>query len=215
MDNLVEEMVSDEVVDQAYAWLCRRRRHFPGCADVWWFRRNWRDEKARLSAELRSGEFRFGLLARRKLKSGDEVDVWPARDALVLKCLALVLQRHLRLSSRCFHLKGNGGNKRAVSEVFRHLAQNRFVIRSDVKLYYGSIDHNRLLERLEKVVTDRIILNLVGQYLTRCSEGGGLFWEYRRGLPLGTPLSPLMGAFFLSELDRSLERLGLLFALHG
>jgi hypothetical protein len=43
------------------------------------------------------------------------------RDALVLKALALVLGQHLPVSSRCTHLKGNGGAKHAVREVRDHL----------------------------------------------------------------------------------------------
>jgi hypothetical protein len=42
-------------------------------------------------------------------------------------------------------------------------------------------------------------------------ERGGLFFEFRRGIPLGRPLSPLLGAFFLAELDRRLEGTGLFF----
>jgi len=45
----------------------------------------------------------------------------------------------------------------------------------------------------------------------RVAECGGLFFEFRRGIPLGCPLSPLLGAFFLAELDRRLEETGLFF----
>ena len=33
------------------------------------------------------------------------------------------------------------------------------------------------------------VLNLVGQMLCRVSEGGGLYHEFRRGIPLGCPIS--------------------------
>jgi len=68
-----------------------------------------------------------------------------------------------------------------------------------------------LLDRLAAFVKDRQILNLVAQYLKRSAERGGCYWEYPKGLPLGCPLSPVMGAFFLSELDARLEHLGLFF----
>jgi hypothetical protein len=44
------------------------------------------------------------------------------------------------------------------------------------------------------------------QYLRRCAEGGGVFWDQTKGIALGCPLSPIIGAFFLRELD---DRLGL------
>ena len=57
------------------------------------------------------------------------------------------------------------------------------------------------MERLAHVISDRIILNLCGQYLKRTAEMGGWFYSPERGISLGCPLSPLMGAFFLLEGD--------------
>jgi hypothetical protein len=42
----------------------------------------------------------------------------------------------------------------------------------------------------------------------RVAERGGLFFEFRRGIPIGCPLSLLLGAFFLGELDARLEKTG-------
>ncbi len=83
---------------------------------------------------------RFSLLSRITLKDGEDTDLWSARDALVLKALAIVLGKHLPVSPRCTHLKGHGGAKYAVREVRDHLAVNRFVLRTDVKSYYASAD---------------------------------------------------------------------------
>ena len=85
------------------------------------------------------------------------------------------------------------------------------MLKTDVASYYASIDHIKLLDRLAAVIPDRDVLNLVGQMCGRVAERGGLFFEFRRGIPLGCPLSPLLGAFFLAELDRRLEETGLFF----
>ena len=55
------------------------------------------------------------------------------------------------------------------------------------------------------------MLHLIEQYLQRTAERGGQFWESERGIPLGSPLSPILGAFFLAELDQRLERTGLFY----
>ncbi len=72
---IVAERTSDEVLDTAYGWLCRRRRDYPADADVWSFRQGWAREKDRLKAALAGGRYRFGLLARVTLKDGEEVDL--------------------------------------------------------------------------------------------------------------------------------------------
>ena len=91
------------------------------------------------------------------------------------------------------------------------LATNRFVLRTDVKSYYASIDHLLLMDRLALYIRDRVILNLLGQYLRRSAERGGWFWDCERGISLGCPLSPLIAAFFLDQLDRRMTGTGLFY----
>ena len=93
-----------------------------------------------------SNRYRFNLLTRTTLQTGDEIDLWSPRDSLVLKALSLVLAKHLPVSDRCSHTKGHGGAKGAVRQVLEQLPGNRFVLRTDVKFYYASIDHFLLLE---------------------------------------------------------------------
>jgi RNA-directed DNA polymerase len=83
------------------------------------------------------------------------------------------------------------------------------VLKTDVQAYYASIDHHLLLQRLAVYITDPQVLHLIAQYVHRCAERGGLYWESTQGIPLGSPLSPLMGACFLTELDAALAALGL------
>ncbi len=73
------------------------------------------------------------------------------------------------------------------------------------------IDHHRLLDRLATRVKDKAVLNLIGRYLRRTVEWGGALFNYDRGISLGCPLSPPIGAFFLDDLDRRMARFGLLY----
>jgi hypothetical protein len=209
--SLLEQLASDAVLDRAYAWLCKRRAHFPANADVWDFRWRWRQEKPRLQADLLHGRYRFEPLYRITLAEVGEVDVWRARDALLLKALALVLGKVLPASPRCTHLKGHGGAKWTVRQVRDHLGGNKFVLRTDVKDYYASIEHERVFAELLAALPDRRLAPLLWQYLRRVAERGGLFWEFKRGIALGCPLSPLIGAFYLHALDRRMERLGVFY----
>ena len=205
---VIEDIITDEVLESAYAWLCKRRQGYPCDADVWSFRRNWGQEKARLKADLLEGSYKVSLLSRVMLKNQEDIDLFSARDALVLKALSLVLGPRLSIS-KSTHVKGHGGGKGAVRQVLRHLPHHRFVLRTDVQSYYASIDHELLLDHLSVAIKDTSVLNLIGQYLKRCAERGGLYWEYSKGIALGSPLSPIIGAFFLKVLDERMERLGL------
>ena len=124
-------------------------------------------------------------------------------------------KKNTQAGSRCFHAKSTSeekkGAKAAVRNTFAHLAENRFVLNTDVRSYYASIDHQAILDRLAPFKQDRRLWKLLVQYLKRCSERGGLFWKFTRGIPLGCPLSPVLGSFFLHELDARLEMSGLFY----
>src|SRR5215468_10894754 len=75
---VIEQLASDDVLDRAYEWLCRRRRDYSPHSDVWAFRRCWPGEKERIKGELLSGNYRFSLLSRCMLKDGEDTDLWSA-----------------------------------------------------------------------------------------------------------------------------------------
>lgn len=207
-------LTADALLEQAFDWLCKRRQHWPSSADVWRFRRDWPAAKAQIQHDLLTGAYEIGLLDRVTVfKAGhaETVDLWSARDAVTLKALSWLLAQHLPLSNQCTHLQGHGGAKYAVRRVFDHLPEHQFVLKTDVQSYYASIDHHLLLDRLAVYIPDRAVLNLIAQYLRRCAERGGLVWAYRKGIALGSPLSPIIGAFFLSEVDAALEKLEVFF----
>ena len=121
-----------------------------------------------------------------------------------------MLEHRLPASRHCTHVKGHGGAKAAVRRAAVRLRRLPFVLRTDVRGYYPSIDPVRLVERFAPYVRDPEILRLVAAVTARTSERGGLCRD-SGGLPLGCPLSPLLGAFFLGELDARLEGTGLSF----
>ena len=42
------DVVTDAVLDAAFAWLCHQRQTWPAEVDVWRFRQHWPEEKAQL-----------------------------------------------------------------------------------------------------------------------------------------------------------------------
>ncbi len=166
--NLMEQIVSDAVLDEAYAWLCKRREHYSHNDDVWNVRFCWEELKPQLQNQLAEGNYSFSPLRRIDRTDGD-LEICSAVDSLVLKAIAIVLTKHLapRLSKRCTHLVGNGGAKRAVRDAFDNLPENKFVFRTDVKSHYASIQHDVLLSQLQRYIDDPRLLDLLWQYMRR------------------------------------------------
>jgi RNA-directed DNA polymerase len=199
-------VITDCVLNEAFSWLCQRRIDYSPHDTVWGLRANWQQHKADILSKLNSGQYRLSPQNRIKLSNGETIDIWTAQDALVLKALTITLSDLLPVSSDCTHIKGHGGLKRAVRDVHQNLPDNGFVLRTDVKSYYASIDHIELLDRLAVYIKDKNILNLVSQYLKRSTEYGGTFKDFDQGISRGCPLSPLMAAFYLHELDVALAK---------
>ena len=205
------QLISDQVLEHAFSWLCRQRKHWPADADVWQVRAQWKSVKQTLIHELGNSTYRFDPMARITKANGETLHVWSARDAVVLKAMALVLGEVLPQSARCTHVKGHGGAKAAVRAVTEALPNNRFVIRTDVKQFYESIDQHLLIDALATVITDRFVLNLLWQVMHRTVTWGGLFKECNQGISRGCPLSPLLSGFVLYQLDKTMERTGLFY----
>ena len=94
---------SNNRLDAAYDWLCLRRKDNPANADIWWLRQRWETEMPALLRELATGRLRFEPLRQVKLKTGETIELWSARDALELKMLASALADVLPSSCRCTH----------------------------------------------------------------------------------------------------------------
>ena len=134
MTDWIEEIVSDEVMQQAYEWVCQRRRDDSSNDDVWDLRWRWDKIRPVLQTALRTGTYRIG--STRRLRVEHEVlEIWSARDALVLKAVAVVVASRLlpQLSMKCYHLEERGGSKAAVRYIAAARTANSFVFRTDVK----------------------------------------------------------------------------------
>jgi len=140
------------------------------------------------------------------------VEQWGAQDSLVLKAIALTLSDLPAIRScRCHHLAGHGGAKKAVKDVLERLRPGDHVMRSDVHRFYASIDHYLLMEMIHESVPDRYVRSLLWQYLKRSVSYGETYRDMERGISLGCPLSPLMGALYLKRLDERIEATGLFY----
>lgn len=202
---MIDELVNTGLIDEAYSWLCKQRKHFHDNSDVWDVRFHWDKIKPQLIDELISNQFNLQPLQKVTKSSGEVIHLWTSIDSVVLKLLSLVLQRYLPSSKLCTHLKGHGGSKQTVTLIQGVIPNNAFVFRTDVRSYYESINHEILLDKLSTYIKDKIVLNLLTQYLKRSVESGGLFTDITQGISSGCPLSPIISSFYLVGLDKEME----------
>jgi RNA-directed DNA polymerase len=89
-----------------------------------------------------------------------------------------------------------------INEGFQH------IVDIDLKSFFDEVDHCLLLQLLYRKVKCKATLRLIRKWLRAPIMIDGKLVKRRKGVPQGSPLSPLLSNIMLHELDRHLEKRG-------
>ena len=81
----------------------------------------------------------------------------------------------------------------------------------DLKSFFDEVDHRYLLQLVYRKIKCRETMRLIRKWLRAPIQINGRLIKRRKGIPQGSPLSPLLSNIMLNELDRELERRGFRF----
>jgi RNA-directed DNA polymerase len=83
-----------------------------------------------------------------------------------------------------------------------------YVVDADLKSYFDTIPHGRLLNRLRERIADQRLLSLIESFLTAGIMDGLKEWQPEAGAPQGAVLSPLLSNIYLNPLDHQVAAHG-------
>jgi hypothetical protein len=159
--------------------------------------------------QLNNGSYQFGVIDRLEFEDAT-ISLWSSRDMIALKLISRALGQQMGkyIPKSCCHVKHHGGLKKAVRQTYEALPEYHYVMRSDVQGYYASICFDVLMRIIESYITHPILLTLVRKACLRTETCGGIFYNYdKKGIPKGSPLSPLLGAIALIPLDKAMGKI--------
>jgi len=81
-----------------------------------------------------------------------------------------------------------------------------FVLDGDIRNYFGSIDHEKLLEAVRRRISDRRVVKLIKKWLKAGVMTEGRLESSHVGTPQGGVISPLLSNVYLNMVDETWER---------
>jgi RNA-directed DNA polymerase len=174
------------------------------------------EEMPRLSADLRAGTYRPQPARRTWIPKPGSTEQRPlgiptVRDRVVQAALKLVIEPIFEAG---FHPNSHGfrpGRKAqdALTAVQRHLHAGLVqVIDADLKGYFASIPHERLLAAVGLKIADGRIIALIRHMLKAGIMEGLTLSEPDAGTPQGGVISPLLANIYLDGLDHLMAQHG-------
>ena len=97
----------------------------------------------------------------------------------------------------------------AVKAARDYIAQgHRWVVDMDIEKFFDRVNHDILMARVARKVSDKRLLLLIRRYLQSGIMDGGIVEARTEGTPQGGPLSPLLSNILLDDLDKELAKRG-------
>jgi group II intron reverse transcriptase/maturase len=86
---------------------------------------------------------------------------------------------------------------------------DQYIVDIDLQNFFDEVDHCKLLQLLYRKVKCAKVLQLIRRWLRAPIQINGCLVKRRKGVPQGSPLSPLLSNIMLHELDKYMEKQGL------
>lgn len=170
---------------------------------------------AELSESLREGRYRPNAVKRVDIPKGDgqtrPLGIPTVKDRIVQAAVKLVIEPIFEVTflNTSYGFRPGRGCKDALREVDGWLkAGYTHVVDADLKAYFDSIPHDKLMERVESRISDGRVLELIESWLKQDILKGLERWTPTSGSPQGAVISPLLANLYLHPLDERLMASG-------
>jgi len=168
-----------------------------------------------LGQALREGSYRPDAVKRVEIPKGPgqtrPLGIPTVKDRIVQTAVKLVIEPifEVQFLATSYGFRPGRGCKDALREVDRWLkAGYTHVVDADLKAYFDSIPHDRLLARVEASISDGQVLELIRGWMKQDVLRGVERWVPTGGTPQGAVLSPLLANIYLHPLDERLMARG-------
>ncbi|WP_425391890.1 group II intron reverse transcriptase/maturase [Ekhidna sp.] len=122
----------------------------------------------------------------------------------------LMTKFELNFEPFSFGFRSEKNTQQAVTQALAYINDGfQDIVDIDLKGFFDEVDHVKLLQLIYNKVKCPTTLRLIRKWLRAPIQIKGRLHKRRKGMPQGSPLSPLLSNILLDELDKELARKGL------
>jgi RNA-directed DNA polymerase len=171
----------------------------------------------RLAQALRAGTYAPAGVRRTHIPKGPgsketrPLGIPTVRDRVVQGALRSVLEPIFErdFAAHSYGFRPKHSTKDALRRVQALLNKGHtWVVDADIKAYFDSIPHDRLMALVEAKISDGQVVRLLRAYLTAKVFDDGEEWTPCGGTPQGAIISPLLANIYLNPLDQKMDEEG-------
>ncbi|MBW8003836.1 MAG: group II intron reverse transcriptase/maturase [Planctomycetes bacterium] len=132
-------------------------------------------------------------------------------DRLLQQAVSQVIMPkfEIEFKAHSYGFRPNRNAHQAVLQAQKYInAGYQHIVDIDLKNFFDEVDHCIIMQLLYRKVKCPLVLRLIRKWLRSPIIINGKLVKRRKGIPQGSPLSPLLSNIMLHELDKELERQG-------